>query len=304
MSEVAASSKNELWTIGKVIAAAQQFLQAKGVDKPRLNAELLLASLLQKNRVELYIDFNQPLNKKELDAYRQRISLRAKNYPLQYITGKQFFRHLCLKVSPDVLIPRPETEILVEIVLAWLKNRQSRQPLVVDLGTGSGAIALAIAQEITEARVLALDSSVKALKLAKENARNHQLCSRVDFFVSRLFSGLKENLQAKIEAIVANPPYIGKKEYDNLPLEIKKYEPKGALYGGVDGLQFYRLIVPQARKYLVSGGLLALEIGYRQADQVTSLIYKNGYQEVKVLKDYAGLDRVVTAIWSGKHESN
>ncbi len=208
-----------------------------------------------------------------------------KNEPIQYITGEQEFYSLALRVTPAVLIPRPETEHLVESVLVELKTL--RAPRILDVGTGSGAIAIALAQYLPEAHVTATDISTAALALAQENAARHQLTGRIQFAESDLLTALPEQT---FDAIVSNPPYVPEADRTALHPEVRDYEPATALFAGEDGLAIYHRLIPQARAALVFNGLLALEIGYGQRDAIGELLA--GWNVVRFIDDLQGIPRV------------
>lgn len=279
------------WTIGRVLEAATTFLQKQKIDSARLNAELLLAYCLGQSRIDLYLNYNQPLNKQERTAYKRLILQRAAGEPLQYLLGSQPFRYLNLTVEAGVFIPRPETEILVEQVIQWLKRTgRSKEPLkILDIGTGSGAIALSLAYELSQAEVWATDISEQALALALRNASQYGLTKRLHFVYGSLFNPLSKELC--FDVIVSNPPYIKQKDLENLPQEVQK-EPKTALVGGIDGLDFYRAVAARFSDYLKKDGLLAFEVGEGQAREVGELFAAQGLS-YEIVNDYNGLERVV-----------
>jgi len=229
--------------------------------------------------------------KEALDIF---VSLRLDGIPFQYIVGDQPFRYLNLKITPEVFIPRPETELLVDRAIELAKDLTG-QITIVDMGTGSGALALSLAQEIPQGYIYALDISPEALKVARENAFLCHLENRVTFIQSNLFENLDPGLKGKIDMIVSNPPYIPSFSLSSLPREVQK-EPLIALDGGSDGLKFYREISAVAPQYLKSGGYLIFEVGMGQADRVVEMMEKTGnFKEIEVFKDYAGIERIVKA---------
>lgn len=261
------------WCTEKIIRQAADWLKARGVDNAYWEARWLFDS-----------DFNL------LEA---RLEKRAKGKPLQYVLGKQPFRYLNLEVKEGVFIPRPETEILVERAIAKVKDR--KDPITfLDIGTGSGAIALSLAFELPLSSGYATDISPLALEVAKTNAKLYRLEERVNFRISNFFDELR-GLATSFDLIVSNPPYVAENEFGSLSREIL-FEPRQALYSGQDGLDAYRIIIEQAWFYLKEGGWLALEVGFRQAEQIKGLLAETGqFDSVETVKDYSGIDRVVLA---------
>lgn len=276
------------WTIGAILNWTRQYFDAKGVDNPRLDAEVLLSHVLGKERLYLYVHFDQPLEKQELTCYRDAVRRRAGRSPVAYITGVKEFMGLEFAVSPAVLIPRPDTEILVEAAISRLKP--VAQPEIADLGTGSGAVIISALHHLPEAAGVAVDISTAALTVAKVNGGRYQLEKRLEFKEGDLFAPLARR---KFDAILSNPPYIPNGDIAGLAPEVRQ-EPKLALAGGHDGLSFYRRIVGQGAGYLKAGGFIAVETGMGQAAPVAALAAGTGELEVEsVLKDYAGIERVV-----------
>ena len=285
-----------------LITKASQYLAAKGIDTARLDAEILLGHVLNLERIDLYVRFDQPLEKAEVDAYRLAIGKRGQRMPVAYITGFKEFYSLKLKVSPQVLIPRPETELLVEAVLAWLAERQKTNCRIVELGTGSGAIAVALAHSLSQdagnvPSIYAVDVSGPALAVAKENVDRWGVGEAGQLCEGDLFSALPEGLDSEVDVIVSNPPYIRTDELKGLAPEIVRYEPLGALDGGPDGLAFYPRIFAEGRRFLRRGGLAAVEIGHGQGQAVMSIAEELGYTEIELYRDYGDRERVVTATW-------
>jgi release factor glutamine methyltransferase len=264
-------------------------LAGKGVSDPRLDAELLLAHVLGVRRLDLYLQFERPLEPPEVDAYREAVRRRASREPLQYITGEASFRELTLRVDPRVMIPRPETEVLVREVLDWAGGRAG--PLVaLDLGTGSGAIALSLLGEGPFKRVVATDVSEGALEVAAENARRLGLADGLELRRGALWSPIGG--AEEFDVIVANPPYVAESERGSLMPEVVDHEPAEALFAGPDGLALIRQIVAGAGERLTAAGLLALEVGLGQASQVAALV-RDRSLDVRVVEDLTGRDRVV-----------
>lgn len=278
------------WTISLLLEAATAYLAKHKIEAARLNAELLLAHSLRFSRLELYLNFNQPLNKLERQEYKNLLIKRAQGVPLQYLLGTQPFRYLNLTVTEGVFIPRPETEVLVEQVVNWVQKNRSTQPLnLLDIGTGSGAIALSLAYELKLANVWATDVSRQALAVAHQNAAKHGLSERLTFLAGPFFQPLPANI--KFDVIVSNPPYVKEEDLATLPPDVQK-EPKVALAGGVDGLDFYRAFAKEYKPYLVKDGLIAFEVGDGQAEPVGQMFAAQSLT-YKVFKDLNSKERVV-----------
>jgi release factor glutamine methyltransferase len=287
------------WIIKDLLSVTADYLKKKDIDNPRLCAEILLAHQLKTTRVKLYLNFDQPLNEKDINEYRALIQRRLKREPVQYITGVQEFWSMEFNVGPQVLIPRPETEILVEQVVSIIKDRkaagESARLSVLDIGTGSGALAVAIASELPDAEIWATDISTDALEVARANAHKHGLEDRVRFLESDIFSVLN-NVQQQFDVIVSNPPYIPREDYAALSPEVGKYEPRKALDGGEGGLFFIEKLILEAKDFLKSGGWLLIEMAPFQTAKAMDLIVQTGfYGEQKIIKDYSQKDRVVMA---------
>ena len=280
-------------TVLRLLRRAADHLKNHHISEPRASAELLLGHVLGLDRLSLYLNAERPLEAGELDCFSQCLERRLRGEPVQYITGTQEFWSLALAVTPAVLIPRPETELLVEALLDFARETGAEQMRLMDTGTGSGAIAIAAARELPEAVVVAGDFSLAALEVARENARRHQVSGRILFLCTDLFRGLGRTL---FDAVVANPPYVKSSDFSLLPREIRDYEPRHALDGGEDGLQTIRAIIDQAPNFLRSGGILALEMGAGQAEAVGALVARsNRYRVRYILKDYSAIDRVLVA---------
>lgn len=282
-----------------LLKKATRLLEEKGIISPRLNAETLLAEATGMTRVELYTSFDKPLSPAETDRFRALIRRRLTHEPLQYITGKKGFRHLELRINPAVLIPRPETELLVERALQKMREDASLK-VVLDLGTGSGCIALAVAQENRGAEVHASDVSTAALEVARSNAEECLLSERIRFHPSDLFSSLPQALRGGVHLVLSNPPYVPEREYAELPEEVREHEPRLALLVNGDGTCFHRRILEEARAWLAPGGWVILEGGAPQMESVKGLALRNGYEAVGILYDYNGLPRFTEARWQGK----
>ena len=280
-------SKDKIWTIGEIIEQTKQYLAKYEVSSPRLDAEILLCSILGQERIYLYVNFDQPLQKKEVDLYRELVLRRAKGEPIAYILGKKAFLNVELSVNKHVLIPRPETELLAEQAIKFCQ--ECDKVSLLDIGTGSGALVVSITHNCPNVTAVACDVSSEALAVAKENAAKYNLSERIEFVQSDVYARLQGK---KFSLIVSNPPYIISKEIADLAREVQN-EPVLALDGGEDGLAVYRRIVQKGKDFLLQDGLLALEIGYNQAEALTELASEAKFVNVKVIKDYAGLDRIV-----------
>jgi release factor glutamine methyltransferase len=267
--------------------------RSKGTDRPRTNAELLLGAVLNVRKIDLYLNRDRTLALQEVQRFEQFIRERLSGKPVQYIIGSTEFFGLELKVDPSVLIPRPETETLVETVLENL-GRVVR-PRIIDIGTGSGAIAVSLATNLDGSYVYATDVSSEALKVAQENARKHDVQQQIEFLCGDLFEPLKEKkLEGKINCVVSNPPYVSAEEFETLPKEVKDFEPIVALKTDEQGLSFHRKIAENALDFLSSGGILALEVGLGQSGKVADLIRaQDGFSEIEIRKDLGGIERII-----------
>jgi len=273
------------WTVRRVLGWTTQHFEKLGLDSPRLTAELLLGHVLQASRVKLYTDLDRPLEQGELAAYRGLIARRATGEPTHYLTGTREFYGRPFAVGPTVLVPRPETELLVEAVLqAVPRDRDLR---LLDLCTGSGCVAVTLALERPRAQVVATELSADAAGVARANAAALGATDRVDVRQGDLFGPV----EAAFDAVVANPPYVARGEIPTLPAEVRR-EPSVALDGGEDGLDVVRRIIDGAPRWLLPGGLLAVEIGDRQGPAVRSLLEAAGYGSVRIERDLARHDRM------------
>lgn len=281
MSEVKAIPK----TIKQVLEEGTRFLASKGNTNARLEAEKLIAFGLEKQRVDIYLSLDKPLTEEELVPLRGYFTDRAAGKPLQYITGEVHFRYLRLRVNENTFIPRPETELIVELALKLVTPSSK----VLELGAGSGAIALAIAQE-GKIKVDAVEISKKALEVAEKNAQINNIGS-----VTWIKSDWFEKVNKKYDLILANPPYVSLKEFNNLPAEIKKHEPQQAVTDNGDGLQCLTEIIAAAPGYLNEKGSLLLEIGFDQKENVNKLFEEAGFKKINFEKDLTGKTRFCIA---------
>ncbi|NLW56989.1 MAG: peptide chain release factor N(5)-glutamine methyltransferase [Firmicutes bacterium] len=276
-------------TVRIVLQETARFFAKHGLEAARLEAELLLAHLLGVERLRLYTDPEQPLSGTELNRYKELIRRRLSGEPLAYITGKRNFLKWDFTVTPAVLVPRPETEILVEKTLALLEEETSGQ--ILELGTGSGVITIALAHYLPAFYFEAVELSPAALAVASENAARHQLSERIAFFEGDLYEALPAGRDHAYTAIVSNPPYIPSGVIPSLAREVRK-EPRQALDGGPDGLQIIRRIISRAAEFLAPGGFLALEHGHDQKPMVERLAREAGFSAIQSYHDYSGFPRI------------
>lgn len=273
--------------LGELLSEIKKILEKQGIIDYICEAEIIFSHILNKDRLSLYLDFNEIVDEEETEKIIHIVKRRIYNRePVQYIFGSTFFYGYLFKVSPSVLIPRKETELLVEEVIELAKNFE--HPKILDLCTGSGAIAISLAKVLEKAEITASDISEEALKIAKENAILNKV--NINFIQSDLFNNINNNT---FDIVVSNPPYVSEEEYNLLNDEIKKYEPKIALLAGNDGLLFYKKIIKNISNYLKKNSRLALEIGYNQLELIKSILKENDFEIVKVIKDYQGINRVI-----------
>jgi release factor glutamine methyltransferase len=282
-------------TIIETINRAATRLSAHQVDNARWDAELLLCHVLGRDRAWLLAHLQDPIDNHALRQYERVIDRRAVREPLQYITGSQEFWGLLFKVTPDVLIPRPETEFVVEAALKAVSMAIS--PVIIDLCTGSGCIAISLAKELLKAQVFATDRSEPALDIAQENARRNQVAERIRFLVGDLFAPIKElDLQGRVDVIATNPPYIPANDLSALQPEVRDFEPEMALIAGPKGIELGTAIILQAQVFLKIGGSLIMEMGIGQAAALRSVAQETGkYRTPEIVKDLAGIERVFIA---------
>lgn len=285
------------WTIQKLLNWITQYFTENNIDSPRLSAELLLSHVLGLERIELYTDFDKVIDKPNLDRLHALVKRCIENEPIQYLVGGTEFYSLSLKVAPGCLIPRPETELLVERAIEFLRTRTGPQ-YVCDLCTGSGCIAVAIAKNFDNARVIATDICDKALAIAAENVARYNLNDRVELLAGDLFAPVIDQLDtAEFDLIVTNPPYVSTAEYEALDKNVKNYEPQHALHAGTQGLDIYRRIAAEIDTHLKPAGTLIAEIGYAQGPAVTELLKAAEiFANIKIEKDLSNNDRIITAM--------
>ncbi|MCE5323910.1 peptide chain release factor N(5)-glutamine methyltransferase [bacterium] len=283
-----------LSSIRNILNYSAEHLAQAGIDTPLLDAQLLMTKVLGCAKLDIIAHPERKLSDYEQQTFYRLLEKRASRYPLAYILGNKEFYGLDIEVSPGVLIPRPETELLVEECIKRLKPSQTIKPLIADVGTGSGAISVAIAANIPNAIIYATEISPDALKVARHNIENHQLTERVHLVEGDFLEPLK-SLGVEFDAIVSNPPYIPSVDIETLEPEIAVYEPRSALDGGVDGLDAYRSIFPDAIGLLRENGFIAVEVGMGEASAVKGIAISAGYRKTAIFKDLAGVDRVVIA---------
>ncbi len=282
----------ERLTIDEVVKRAAQYLADKGSPTARLDAELLLGHVLGMTRLQLYLDRERPLHEEELSRMRELVRRRAQHEPVAYIVGHKEFFGRDFRVTPAVLIPRPETELLVETVLHELASRFPAAATwrVLEFGAGSGAIAVTLAAENERVHVVATELSPAAAEIARENAERHGVASRVEIRVQSDFAGLAD----PFHALVSNPPYVAEADSASLPPDVRDFEPDEALFGGPDGMRWIEWLLRNSRELLEPrGGFLALEIGAGMSERVHEAGQGQGWQVAKIVPDYAGIERVV-----------
>jgi release factor glutamine methyltransferase len=307
----------QAWTIQKLLNWITEYLTERSIDSPRLSAELLLSGVLELKRIELYTQFDKLVTKQQLDKLHDLVRRAGQNEPVAYLIGKTEFYSLELNITADCMIPRPETELLVQRAIEFLRTRPVSNStsgktmqrvqisngvcpgtqLVCDLCTGSGCIAVAIAKNFPDARIIATDICDAALNVAAENVEKHQLKDRIKLLHGDLFDPIMPQLDVdKFDLIVCNPPYVSAAEYEKLDKNVKDYEPKSALFAGADGLDVYRQICEKAEQFLKPYGALMLEIGFAQGQAVREMLEQTGvFAEIKIEKDYHDNDRIAIA---------
>lgn len=277
-------------TVLEVIKLSTEYLQKKGVESPRANAEILLAEILECKRLELYLSFDKPLAENEVQIYREAIRKRGLRIPLQYIVGNVEFYGLKLIVNEHVLIPRSETELLVEKIIN--ESDKSANLKILDIGVGSGNISLSIAKNLPNSKVIGIDISEGALEVGKQNAKLNSLQDRVEF---KLFNIMCDDLNSlsKFDLIVSNPPYVSENDYENLEPELKNHEPKIALTDNSNGISFYKHIIEASDQLLRKPGKMYFEFGMDQSKQVKIFFEQKKFSNIEVIKDYSGIDRII-----------
>jgi release factor glutamine methyltransferase len=287
-------SSQEPWTIGRLLTFTTDYLKQHGSDSPRLDAEVLLAEARGCKRIELYTAFAENADDQTRTAFRELVRRRAEGTPVAYLVGKREFFSLSFRVTPDVLIPRPETETLVVRLLDLAKGQGGGELKILDVGTGSGIIAVSAAKHLPHAKLTAVDSSATALAIAQQNAADHAVAAQIDFLHSDLLSSLPP--ESKFNIVASNPPYVSQAEFAKLAPSVKNYEPEQALLAGPRGTEVIEQLVPQAAQHLISGGWLLLEVSPMIESAVREIITQHGgYQPHPTLKDSAGHPRIIQA---------
>jgi len=291
--KVVSDQDSAAWTIARLLSWTSDYFNSHGIDSPRLTAELLLSHSLSIKRLDLYLQHDKPLSQEELACFKSLIKRRVDREPVAYITGTKGFWTLDLAVTPDVLIPRPDTECLVDSAIQVLPRTNENNPMnILDLGTGSGAIILSIASERPDNRYFAVDISDKAVHIARKNRDSNNIKAHVSFILGQWFGPFAK--RQIFDLIVSNPPYIPSEDIAHLEPEITRYDPMLALDGDADGLSCIRSILAEASAYLKDGGYLMMETGFDQKPAVMEMAEKCGfYEKVEYIRDAAGHDRVV-----------
>jgi release factor glutamine methyltransferase len=280
-------------TVLEAIQKSTEFLAKKGVESPRLQTELLLAHLLKLPRMKLYLNFERALSPAETDALREFIKRRGQREPLQHLTGSTSFCGFEIAVNRHVLIPRPETEILAELGWTFLSTLNPQPATALDFGTGSGCLAIALAAKCPAAKIVATDISTDALALARENAATNKAADRIEFLPGDRFAALPAG--AQFDLIISNPPYIPSAEIATLQPEVRDFDPRGALDGGADGLDFYRKLAMESKPLLKPDGKIMLEFGDGQADAVRNIFEAEKWIVEAVKEDYSHRQRILIA---------
>jgi release factor glutamine methyltransferase len=283
----------EIWTIQKVLNWTLPYFEKHQVPESRLSAELLLSHVLKCKRLDLYLQFDRILTGPELKEYRSFIERRITHEPVAYILGEKEFMGLNFKLTPDVLIPRPETEILVETALAEIKGREAKSIEVLDVGTGSGAIAISVGHYCRECRVTALDISPAAIEVARQNGE-HLGVDNIKFLVMDALD-LQVKNDEKYDYLLVNPPYIAERDRKGLHPQISNYEPGIALFSGENGLLFYSGFIPKIPSIIKKGGWIFMEIGYDQKEKINILLKESNFSGIEFIPDYQKIERIAKA---------
>jgi release factor glutamine methyltransferase len=278
-------------TIKNALDKSAEYLKKKDSNSPRLDAEILLAHVMKKKRLQLYLEFDRPLSDNEKNLYRECLKKRAEHEPVAYITGEKEFMSLSFKVTPDVLIPRPDTEMIVEEsirkIKEWKKQNPEKKPSILEIGTGSGAISISILHHFADLEITATDISESAIHIAEENAMRHNFANRIRFVHGDLFAGAK----GPFDFIISNPPYIASGDINTLSPDIIRHEPHQALFSGKEGLDTIKRILSEGEKKLSPGGWILVEIGEGQYEKIKKII--DDRKKIQIVEDFAGIIRVL-----------
>jgi len=293
------------WTIRELMRSAIDHFQRSGFDEARLNVELLLAYALDLPRIHLYLHFDKPLSPEEVARFRSLYERRLKHEPVQYIIGAAGFMGLQFAVDRRVLIPRPETETLIEEVIVLSRKYPQDQPLdILEIGTGSGNVAVSIAKFVKSARIVTVEKSREAMEVAAENIRRHAVEEAVRLVHGDIFERVPEMFGKKFDIVVSNPPYIPAEEMNGLQEEVREFEPSCALTDGFDGLRFFQFASETGKSILKPGGSLAVEIGFGQADRVRQILQDQAWTDVRAVNDLLGIPRVMTGTRPAEPQNN
>ena len=283
-----AELKNKIWRVIDILKWGENYFQSKGFESPKQEIEWLLCDLLNYKRIDLYVQFEQPISRSELDRLKGWVKRRIKREPLQYITGTTEFYGHQIKVNPNVLIPRPETERLVDVALNCIGNLTT--PNILEVGTGSGCISIAIAGEKADAKITAIDISVEALNVAKSNAVYNQM-AHIQFMEMNFLTSAPNGTY---DLLVSNPPYIPEEEVDETMVEVRNYEPKLAFTDQHDGLSFYHRIASEAKSLIKHEGWIVLEVGLgSHPDKVKNIFHHAGFEQLEMIQDFNSDERVL-----------
>ncbi len=287
---MSARNPQKIWRVIDLLKWGEQYFSDNSFDNPKKEIELLIQEILNCSRVDLYLRFEEPLERTQLTKLREWVQRRKTSEPIQYITGKAGFYNLIVKVTPDVLIPRPESERIVDILIEGVDKDTTIS--ILDIGTGSGCLALAIAKELPNTKITGVDNSEKSIELAKLNAENLEIKNvnflQIDFLI--------EDIGNKYDMIISNPPYIPESEMDSLMPDVKNFEPYSALTDSADGLTFYRVISKKCDSFLKSKGWIFLEVGLgKHPKKVKELFINEKFKNVELINDYNGAERILKA---------
>jgi release factor glutamine methyltransferase len=283
----------KIYTVIEILELSTEYLQKKGIESPRVNAELLLGDILNCKRLDLYLKFDQPLNEEELSKYRNYLSRRGNFEPYQYIIGKSEFFGKTFNVNKSVLIPRPETELLVEEIINYSKDKTNLE--ILDIGTGSGNIPVILALEIENSKITSIDISEEAIEIAVSNSQLFNLNGSIDFKRIDVLSDEIYLLQQKFDVIVSNPPYVSVDDYKIVQKEILDFEPKIAVTDNSDGFKFYKRIAEIGKRLLKENGKIFCEIAKDQSDELLKIFNDKNYMNIEFVRDYQNIDRILIA---------